>query len=183
MSFILSLVCHSDVSCTSCLVAFHCLTCFSSFFVTSSQLMLVSSSWMCPIVSWCGPSSPHLLAHLSRSGKSNPYCEVTMGDQVFTSRTLNDTVNPKWNFNCQFHIRDVYQDVLCITIYERDPFAPDGQSPRCVVCPDFVKNVQNFVGVKEYWLSDLPLKLLNCTSTLTSCVFLWQFSFTPVEGA
>lgn len=64
---------------------------------------------------------------LSRSGKSNPYCEVTMGDQVFTSRTLNDTVNPKWNFNCQFHIRDVYQDVLCITIYERDLFAPDGQ--------------------------------------------------------
>ncbi|XP_075906136.1 intersectin-2b isoform X2 [Nelusetta ayraudi] len=59
------------------------------------------------------------------SGKSNPYCEVTMGDQVFTSRTLNDTVNPKWNFNCQFHIRDVYQDVLCITIYERDLFAPD----------------------------------------------------------
>lgn len=72
---------------------------------------------------------------LSRAGKSNPYCEVTMGDQVFTSRTLNDTVNPKWNFNCQFHIRDVYQDVLCITIYERDLFAPDGQSPACVFCP------------------------------------------------
>lgn len=63
-----------------------------------------------------------------------------MGDQVFTSRTLNDTVNPKWNFNCQFHIRDVYQDVLCITIYERDPFAPDGQSSVCF-CPHFVKNV------------------------------------------
>ncbi|XP_060897055.1 intersectin-2b [Labrus mixtus] len=59
------------------------------------------------------------------NGKSNPYCEVTMGAQIFTSRTLNDTLNPKWNFNCQFHIKDLYQDVLCITIFERDQFYPD----------------------------------------------------------
>ncbi|XP_022595239.1 intersectin-2-like isoform X1 [Seriola dumerili] len=59
------------------------------------------------------------------NGKSNPYCEVTMGAQIFTSRTLNDTLNPKWNFNCQFHIKDLYQDVLCIAIFERDQFSPD----------------------------------------------------------
>ncbi|CAL1603896.1 unnamed protein product [Knipowitschia caucasica] len=59
------------------------------------------------------------------NGKSNPYCEVTMGAQIFTSRTLNDTLNPKWNFNCQFHIKDIYQDVLCITIYEKGLFSPD----------------------------------------------------------
>ncbi|KAF5885983.1 intersectin-2-like isoform X1, partial [Clarias magur] len=59
------------------------------------------------------------------NGKCNPYCEVTMGAQCYTSRTLNDTMNPKWNFNCQFNIRDLYQDVLCITIYERAQFAPD----------------------------------------------------------
>lgn len=52
-----------------------------------------------------------------------------MGAQIFTSRTLNDTLNPKWNFNCQFHIKDVYQDVLCITVFEKDQFSPDGQSP------------------------------------------------------
>ncbi|XP_068181807.1 intersectin-2b isoform X2 [Antennarius striatus] len=57
--------------------------------------------------------------------KSNPYCEVTMGGQIFTSRTINDTLNPKWNFNCQFYIRDIYQDVLSITISERDQFSPD----------------------------------------------------------
>ncbi|TNN60807.1 Intersectin-2 [Liparis tanakae] len=59
------------------------------------------------------------------NGKSNPYCEVTMGAQIFTSRTLTDTLNPKWTFNCQFHIKDLYQDVLCITIFERDQFSPD----------------------------------------------------------
>ena len=60
-------------------------------------------------------------------GKSNPYCEVTMGAQIFTSRTLNDTLNPKWNFNCQIFIKDLYQDVLCITVFEKDQFSPDGQ--------------------------------------------------------
>uniref|UniRef100_A0A673MGM3 Intersectin-2-like n=1 Tax=Sinocyclocheilus rhinocerous TaxID=307959 RepID=A0A673MGM3_9TELE len=59
------------------------------------------------------------------NGKSNPYCEVTMGSQCYTSRTINDTVNPKWSFNCQFHIKDLYQDVLCITIFEREQFLPD----------------------------------------------------------
>lgn len=59
-------------------------------------------------------------------GKSNPYCEVTMGSQCYTSRTINDTVNPKWSFNCQFHIKDLYQDVLCITINEKEQFSPDG---------------------------------------------------------
>ncbi|XP_014051926.1 intersectin-2 isoform X1 [Salmo salar] len=59
------------------------------------------------------------------NGKSNPYCEVTMGAQIYTSRTLSDTGNPKWNFNCQFNIRDLYQDVLCVTIFERDQFSPD----------------------------------------------------------
>ncbi|XP_057199114.1 intersectin-2b isoform X1 [Triplophysa rosa] len=59
------------------------------------------------------------------NGKSNPFCEVTMRSQCYTSRAINDTVNPKWNFNCQFHIKDVYQDVLCITIFEREQFSPD----------------------------------------------------------
>ncbi|XP_055005421.1 intersectin-2a isoform X2 [Boleophthalmus pectinirostris] len=59
------------------------------------------------------------------NGKSNPYCELTMGAQCYTSRPVNDTVNPKWNFNCQFFIKDVYQDVLCITVFEKDQFSPD----------------------------------------------------------
>lgn len=60
-------------------------------------------------------------------GKSNPYCELTMGPQCYTSRSVADTLNPKWNFNCQFFIKDLYQDVLCITVLEKDQFSPDGR--------------------------------------------------------
>ncbi|XP_061756713.1 intersectin-2-like isoform X6 [Nerophis ophidion] len=59
------------------------------------------------------------------NGKSNPYCELTMGAQCYTSRALSNTLNPKWNFNCQFFIKDLYQDVLCITVFEKDQFSPD----------------------------------------------------------
>lgn len=61
------------------------------------------------------------------AGKSNPYCELTMGAQCYTSRPIGDTLNPKWNFNCQFFVKDLYQDVLCITVFEKDQFSPDGQ--------------------------------------------------------
>ncbi|KAE8605248.1 hypothetical protein XENTR_v10015042 [Xenopus tropicalis] len=59
------------------------------------------------------------------NGKSNPYCEVSMGSQSYTTRTLTDTLSPKWNFNCQFFLKDLYQDVLCITVFDRDQFSPD----------------------------------------------------------
>lgn len=61
------------------------------------------------------------------SGKSNPYCEISMGSQSYTTRTLQDTLNPKWNFNCQFFIKDLHQDVLCLTMFDRDQFSPDGK--------------------------------------------------------
>lgn len=50
-----------------------------------------------------------------------------MGSQSYTTRTLQDTLNPKWNFNCQFFIKDLYQDVLCLTMFDRDQFSPDGK--------------------------------------------------------
>ncbi|XP_044539272.1 intersectin-2-like, partial [Gracilinanus agilis] len=59
------------------------------------------------------------------NGKSNPYCEVSLGSQSFSTRTLPDTLNPKWNFNCQFFIRDLRHDVLCLTLFDRDHFSPD----------------------------------------------------------
>ncbi|XP_054975715.1 intersectin-2 isoform X1 [Sorex araneus] len=59
------------------------------------------------------------------NGKSNPYCEVSLGSQSFTTRTIQDTLNPKWNFNCQFFLKDLQQDVLCLTVFDRDQFSPD----------------------------------------------------------
>ncbi|CAB1459799.1 unnamed protein product [Pleuronectes platessa] len=42
------------------------------------------------------------------NGKSNPYCEVTMGAQIFTSRTLTDTLNPKVELQLDQFSPDVF---------------------------------------------------------------------------
>lgn len=126
----------------------------------------------------------HLLL-LSPPGKSNPYCEVTMGDQIFTSRTLNDTLNPKWNFNCQFHIRDVYQDVLCITIFEKDLFSPDGQLRVCLSVVEFSASTFFF------FLGRDKILIFSCWYhflfwyyffVLIKCFVSWQFLSLPLGG-
>ncbi|XP_041105655.1 intersectin-2-like isoform X1 [Polyodon spathula] len=92
------------------------------------------------------------------NGKSNPYCEITMGYQCFTTRTLTDTLNPKWNFNCQFFVKDIYQDVLCITVYERELFSPDDFLGRTEVPVATIKKEQETKGptTKRFLLHEVP---------------------------
>lgn len=34
-------------------------------------------------------------------GKSDPYCIIRLGAQKFQTKTINNTVNPRWNFVCE----------------------------------------------------------------------------------
>ena len=36
--------------------------------------------------------------------------------------------NPHWNASMQFLIKDLTQDILCLTVFDRDFFSPDGGS-------------------------------------------------------
>lgn len=82
-----------------------------------------------------------------------------MGAQCYTSRPQNDTINPKWNFSCQFFIKDLYQDVLCITVFERDQFSPDG---KCTDTPEkksicyhsifyLFSRISSFINIDAYY--------------------------------
>ncbi|XP_045435799.1 intersectin-1 isoform X5 [Pipistrellus kuhlii] len=79
-------------------------------------------------------------------GKSNPYCEVTMGSQSHITKTMQDTLNPKWNSTCQFFIRDLEQEVLCITVFERDQFSPDDFLGRTEIRVADIKRDQGSKG-------------------------------------
>ncbi|XP_064627366.1 intersectin-1-like isoform X4 [Lineus longissimus] len=59
------------------------------------------------------------------NGKSDPYCEVSMGSQEHRTKVISATLNPKWNSSMQFTIKDVEQDVLCISVFDRDLFTPN----------------------------------------------------------
>nr|AAI51971.1 LOC566412 protein [Danio rerio] len=92
------------------------------------------------------------------NGKSNPYCELTMGAQCYTSRHQPDTLNPKWSFNCQFFIKDLYQDVLCLTVFERDQLSPDDFLGRTEVPVATIKKDQDGKGplVRRLLLHEVP---------------------------
>lgn len=34
-------------------------------------------------------------------GKSDPYAIVTVGSQEFRTKTISNTINPKWDFHCE----------------------------------------------------------------------------------
>ena len=61
-------------------------------------------------------------------GKIDPYCEVSLGSQESKSTVIPNTCNPKWNANMQFFIQNPAEDVLCITVFDKDYFAPNGMS-------------------------------------------------------
>ncbi|XP_075717100.1 intersectin-2 isoform X5 [Rhinoderma darwinii] len=92
------------------------------------------------------------------NGKSNPYCEVTLGSQCYTSRAITDTLNPKWGFNCQFFLKDLYQDVLCITVFDRDQFSPDDFLGRTEIPVAKIRSEQESKGpsTKRLLLHEVP---------------------------
>ena len=59
-----------------------------------------------------------------------------MGAQEHKTKVLNNTLNPKWNHSMQFTIRDPQQDTLCITVYDRDLFTPNGTHAQTVPTPN-----------------------------------------------
>uniref|UniRef100_A0A3B3S449 Intersectin-1 n=1 Tax=Paramormyrops kingsleyae TaxID=1676925 RepID=A0A3B3S449_9TELE len=91
-------------------------------------------------------------------GKSNPYCEVTMASQCHITKTMQDTLNPKWNSNCQFFIKDLEQDVLCVTVFERDQFSPDDFLGRTEIRLADIKKDQGSKGpiTKRLLLHEVP---------------------------
>jgi len=62
---------------------------------------------------------------IADDGKSDPYCEVSMGVQEHRTNVIQSTLNPKWNHSMQFSVRDVEQDILTLTVYDRDLFSPN----------------------------------------------------------
>ncbi len=58
-----------------------------------------------------------------------------MGVQEHRTRVITNTLNPRWNASMQFTIKDPQQDVLCITVYDRDLFTPNGMSDSYIQHP------------------------------------------------
>ena len=52
-------------------------------------------------------------------GKSDPYAIVTVGSQEFRTKTISNTINPKWDFYCEVKniIRTLLSRFFLLLIY------------------------------------------------------------------
>jgi len=57
-------------------------------------------------------------------GDIDAYCEATLGCQEQKSSVVSGC-SPHWNTSMQFLVRDISQEIVCLTVYDRDYFAPN----------------------------------------------------------
>lgn len=58
-------------------------------------------------------------------GKSDPYAVVRVGTQVFTSKVIDDNLNPKWNEMYEFIVHEVPGQELEVELFDKDPDQDD----------------------------------------------------------
>uniref|UniRef100_A0A670YIU2 Extended synaptotagmin-1 n=1 Tax=Pseudonaja textilis TaxID=8673 RepID=A0A670YIU2_PSETE len=58
-------------------------------------------------------------------GKSDPYAVVRVGTQVFTSKVIDENLNPKWNEMYEFIVHEVPGQELEVELFDKDPDQDD----------------------------------------------------------
>jgi len=53
-------------------------------------------------------------------GKSDPYVKLKFRGQEFRSKTINNSLNPEWNFSTDLLISEVYDSNINIEVYDED---------------------------------------------------------------
>lgn len=60
-------------------------------------------------------------------GKLNAFCKVSMGSQEEQTTVVSGTDCPVWDTSMQFQVKDLHEDTLCITAFDKGYFSPDGK--------------------------------------------------------
>lgn len=50
-----------------------------------------------------------------------------MGSQEEQTTVVSGTDCPLWDTSMQFQVKDLHEDTLCITVFDKGYFSPDGK--------------------------------------------------------
>ena len=98
------------------------------------------------------------------TGKSDPYCEVSLGSEVKRTRVMRETLNPKWNDSMQFSVRDLKGDIVCISVYDKDLFSPNQFMGRTEIPISTIH--QEMRTRKTPWMRQFPLQEVDTGSVV-----------------
>lgn len=82
-------------------------------------------------------------------GKSDPYAVVTVGAQEFKTKVIDNSVDPKWDYWCEFQILESNGQQLYIHLWDKDDTGDDESLGRATI------EVSNIVkkGSDDMWLT------------------------------
>ncbi|KAG5347923.1 ITSN2 protein, partial [Acromyrmex charruanus] len=63
---------------------------------------------------------------IGMKGKCNAFCKVSMGSQEERTGVVSGSDCPLWDASMQFQVKDLFEDTLCITVFDKGYYSPDG---------------------------------------------------------
>ncbi|XP_043682823.1 intersectin-1 isoform X7 [Vespula pensylvanica] len=102
-----------------------------------------------------------------RSRKCNTFCKVSMGSQEERTSVVSGTDCPLWDTSMQFQVKDLLEDTLCITVFDKGYYSPDEFLGRAEIkVADIMRDSKDSCGpilqrfrLREVERGDVILKL------------------------
>ncbi|MGH0170538.1 UNVERIFIED_CONTAM: hypothetical protein FKN15_059391 [Acipenser sinensis] len=106
-------------------------------------------------------------------GKSDPYVILRVGTQTFTSKTVDDDLNPKWNEMYEVIVHEVPGQELELEVFDKDPDQDDflGRLKMDLGCVKKARVLDQWMPLKDVEMGRVHLRLewlslLSTTSKL-----------------
>ncbi|XP_028046441.1 intersectin-1 isoform X3 [Monomorium pharaonis] len=104
---------------------------------------------------------------ISIKGKCNAFCKVSMGSQEERTGVVSGSDCPLWDASMQFQVKDLFEDTLCITVFDKGYYSPDEFLGRAEIrVADIMRDSKNSCGpiqkrikLHEVESGDVVLKL------------------------
>ncbi|XP_072755931.1 intersectin-1 [Anoplolepis gracilipes] len=104
---------------------------------------------------------------ISKKGKFNTFCKVSMGSQEERTGVVSGNDCPWWDASMQFQVKDLLEDTLCITVFDKGYYSPDEFLGRAEVrVADIMRDskdscgpIQKRIKLHEVDSGDVILKL------------------------
>ncbi|XP_066583007.1 intersectin-1 [Prorops nasuta] len=104
---------------------------------------------------------------INTKGKCNAFCQVSMGSQEERTSVSSATDCPVWDTSMQFQVKDLLEDTLCITVFDKGYYSPDEFLGRAEIrvadimrdCKGCCGPIQKRIRLHEVERGDVILKL------------------------
>ena len=125
-------------------------------------------------------------------GKSDPYAIINIGAQEFRTKTIDNTVNPKWDFWCECAVMSAIAQQITVLLWDYDDTKGDESLGRATVEVSRVKkkgNIDTWISLEQAKHGMIHLRLTwlqfskNITDLKTALIETQELRVTSMSTA